>query len=186
MELEAIYVLGDFGISAHRLGFENRFNGQVFDRYAPYPSIGKLPVSVNAVPSKDGLALDLTAHGLPFYAGRPKISQKVVLPADKTSAYLEFDNLRAALAVVWVNGKRIGTCAWQPHQVDLGDCLHSGENLLEIELVPSARNLLGPLHRKGGDTESTGSGHFNDKPTWTDDLILVPLGFDGVTVKMTR
>ena len=34
-ELESVYLVGDFGVAGRRLKEENRFNGQVFDRYAP-------------------------------------------------------------------------------------------------------------------------------------------------------
>ena len=85
---------------------------------------------------------------------------------------------------MWVNGEKVGTCAWQPHRVDLGSSLSLGENRIEIELAPSLRNLLGPHHRAGGDPGGTGPSDFNDKNHWTDDLILVPLGFN--EVKLTQ
>ena len=194
MELESIYLVGDFGVNARRIGLENRCTGQVFDRYSPNLYLETRPVSVTATPSINSVALDLTANGLPFYAGRARLSQILVVPAFEGHPYLEFTNLRAAVAVVWVNGKRMGACAWQPHQVDLGDSLVRGENQIEnvvnivltIELVPTLRNLLGPHHRRGGDTEATGPSDFINKLAWTDDLILVPLGFDCVTLKYIK
>jgi hypothetical protein len=84
---------------------------------------------------------------------------------------------------VWVNGKKVGVCAWQPYQIDLGGSLVAGQNKIEIELIPTLRNLLGPHHRAGGDPESTGPSDFNNKTLWTDDYILVPLGFEEVTLK---
>jgi hypothetical protein len=60
--------------------------------------------------------------------------------------------------------------------------LRPGENVIEIELVGTLRNLLGPHHLKGGDLEWTGPGQFRDKNRWTDDYILVPFGFDGASI----
>ena len=185
-ELESIYLVGSFGVNAKRMAFENRFSGQVFDRYGAVFSLGALPETVTTAPRHDGLAVDLTASGLPFFAGRARLAQTVTLPANEGRAYLEFSSLRAAVAVVWVNGKKVGTCAWQPHRVDLGSSLVHGENRVEIELAPTLRNLLGPHHRAGGDQEGTGPSDFNDKTRWTDDFILVPLGFDEVTLIVTN
>ncbi len=162
-ELESIYLVGNFGVKAKRMAFENRCAGQVFDRYGATFSLGALPKSVTPAPRQDGIAIDLTASGLPFLAGRARLAQTVTLPAIAGRASLEFGGLRAAVAVVWVNGKKVGACAWQPHRVALGSSLHPGENWIEIELAPTLRNLLGPHHRAGGDPESTGPSDFNDK-----------------------
>ena len=81
-----------------------------------------------------------------------------------------------------VNGQHVGTVAWPPHRVGLMEGLRVGENEVEIELVGTLRNLLGPHHRAGGDLAWTGPKDFRDKTRWTDDYILVPFGFDGVTL----
>jgi hypothetical protein len=68
--------------------------------------------------------------------------------------------------------------------VDVSEGLHAGENEIEIELVGTLRNLLGPHHLNGGDLVWTGPDQFRDKERWTDDYILVPFGFDGVRLKV--
>jgi hypothetical protein len=80
-----------------------------------------------------------------------------------------------------VNGRDQGV-VWPPHRVDITAGLETGENVIEIELVGTLRNLLGPHHRAGGDTHWTGPREFRDKSCWTDDTILVPFGFDGLTL----
>ena len=55
--------------------------------------------------------------------------------------------------------------------------------MIEIELVGTLRNLLGPHHITGGDVEWTGPAQFRDKSLWTDDYILVPFGLDTVTLR---
>jgi len=96
---------------------------------------------------------------------------------------LEIHNLRAAVANVRANGQPQGVMAWPPHRLDITSGLRPGENEIEIELVSTLRNLLGPHHRAGGDTHWTGPKEFRDKNCWTDDFILVPFGFDGVTIR---
>ena len=96
---------------------------------------------------------------------------------------LEIAGLRAALAHVHINTRHVGTTAWQPHQVDISAGLQAGENTIDITLVGTLRNLLGPHHLNGGDLSWTGPGEFRDRNRWTDDYILAPFGFDGVTIR---
>ncbi len=182
MELESIYLIGDFGVQGRRLREENRCNGQVFDCYAPDFCLVERPERVRASDSPGGLALDFTAQGLPFFAGRVTLRQAITLPTVGGRAVLEIHNLRAAVAHVAVNGRRAGTVAWPPYRVDLGTSLHPGENQIEIELVGTLRNLLGPHHLSGGDLAWTGPAQFRDKSRWTEDYILVPFGFDRATL----
>jgi len=182
-ELESVYVIGEFGVAGCRVGEENRHTGQVFDRYAPDFRMTDLPDRVRARRGAGGLAVDLTANGLPFFAGRATLRQAVTLPPLDGRAVLEIHSLRAAVAHVRVNGRDMGVVAWPPHRVDVTEGLRPGENVIEIELVGTLRNLLGPHHRAGGDLAWTGPGDFRDKSRWTDDYILVPFGFDGVTLK---
>ncbi len=179
-ELESVYLIGDFGVSGERLGPENRHNGQVFDRYISAFWVTALPERVRSKRDSGGLSVDLTAQGLPFFAGRATLRQTVTLPPLGGRGVLEIEGLRAALAHVRVNGRDVGTVAWPPHRVDVTPGLRSGENVIEIELVGTLRNLLGPHHLAGGDLSWTGPEEFRDKRRWTDDVILVPFGFEGV------
>ena len=183
VELESVYLVGAFGVATRRLKEENRFNGQVFDRYAPEMRLVAPAAAVTAAGQPGGLAVDLTQQGFAFFAGRVVLRQVLTLAAEPEQAQLEIAGLRAALARVRVNGKDSGVMAWQPHQVELGG-LRAGRNVIELELVGTLRNLLGPHHRSGGDLAGTGPDDFRDKSRWTDDYILVPFGFDQVTLKL--
>jgi len=185
-ELESVYVIGDFGVAGRRVGEESRHAGQVFYRYAPDFRMMDLPDRVRARRGADGLAIDLTADGLPFFAGRATLRQAVTLPPLDGRAVLEIHDLRAALAHVRVNDQDMGVVAWPPHRVDVTEGLRPGENVIELELVGTLRNLLGPHHLAGGDRAWTGPGQFRDKGRWTDDYILVPFGFGGVTLRRLR
>jgi len=185
-ELESVYLIGDFGVTERRVGEENRYNGQVFDRYAPDFRVTDLPDRVRGSNKPDRLSVDLTAQGLAFFAGRATLRQIITLPALDGRTVLEIHNLRAAVAHVRVNGQQMGTVAWPPHRVDITEGLRTGENVVEIELVGTLRNLLGPHHRAGGDLAWTGPGDFRDKSHWTDDYILVPFGFDRVTLRASE
>jgi hypothetical protein len=181
-ELESVYLIGDFGIAGRWLGEENRLGGQIFDRYAPDLRVTELPDHVRAKDNPDRLSLDLTAQALPFFAGRATLRQTFSLPPLDGRTTLEIHNLRAAVAHVWANGQHMGAIAWLPHRVDVSAGLRAGENVIEVELVGTLRNLLGPHHLAGGDLEWTEPDTFRDKSRWIDDYILVPFGFDRVTL----
>jgi hypothetical protein len=185
-ELENIYLVGDFGVAGRWLREENRCNGQVFHRYASDFCVTDLPDVVETKRGADGLAVDLTAQRLAFFAGRARLRQDVTLPVLGGRVVLEIRHLRAAVVHVYVNGQQMGTVAWPPHRMDVTRGVHLGENVIEIELVGTLRNLLGPHHLNGGDLPRTGPKEFRDKSRWTDDTILVPLGFDGVTLRVFR
>jgi len=181
--LESVYLLGNCGVAARRLRQESRVTGQLFDRYAADFRLTPLPARAQAKRRPDGLALDLTTQGLPFFAGRATLRQAVTLPLAGERVVLVFRHLRAALAHVRVNDQHVGTVAWEPHRVDLTAAWRPGENVIAIELVGTLRNLLGPHHLTGGDLGWTGPEQFRDYTRWTDDYVLVPFGFDGVSVE---
>jgi hypothetical protein len=185
-ELESVYLIGDFGVVGRWLREENRCNGQVFHRYAPDFHVTALPDIVEAQQEVGDPAVDLTAQGLAFFAGRARLGQAIVIPPLEGRCVLELDGLRAAIANVYVNGQQMGAVAWPPHRVDVTESVRPGENVIEVELVSTLRNLLGPHHLNGGDLIWTSPKDFRDKSRWTEDTILVPFGFDGVTVKAFR
>jgi hypothetical protein len=151
----------------------------IFDRYATDFAIDKSPAYVVKEPDNN-LAVDLTALGLPFFAGRVRLSQSLWLSEIVTPSYLQIDGLRAAVANVRLNGQFCGSIAWHPYRVDVTGALKEGYNEIEIELAGTLRNLLGPHHQAGGDQIQVHPGSFRDKQLWTDDTILSPFGFDRV------
>ncbi len=178
-EFESVYITGEFGVTSRLVRQENRLTGQIFDRYAPEYGLRSLPHSV----SGDGARfpqIDLTSSGFPFFAGRMTLAQQVELPSIASDVHLEIDQLNAALVHVRVNGRHAGTAAWPPHRVKISDYTQVGANMIEIELVGTLRNLLGPHHYAGGDPRRTNPEDFRDKVRWTDDYILTPFGWDQV------
>jgi hypothetical protein len=184
-ELEAIYLLGHFAVDRKRKGQAGRHTGQWFDLYE---GMGRLKKAANLlVPQEHGsLTIDLTEQGFSNFAGRVTIRKIVNLLGMKhlpREAWLRFENLRAAVAHIHVNHQEVGSLAWQPHRIEISRALKVGENLIEIELVNSLRNLLGPLHAAGGEGDYTGPGEYREPRQWTDDHVLAPFGFDRVVLE---
>jgi hypothetical protein len=182
-ELESVYLVGDFGVTGRRIRREGQRTGQLADRYTPEFRLDEMSTQVVAQPGPDNLAVDLTAQGFPFFAGRATLRQQVNLPELPGPVLLELTGLRAAVAHAWVNEQHAGTLAWAPHQLDVTAHVRPGINEIAIELVGTLRNLLGPHHVAGGDREHTGPRSFRDRERWTEDYILVPFGFEVVVLR---
>ena len=56
--------------------------------------------------------------------------------------------------------------------------MEQGKNTIEIELVGTLRNTLGPFHHTEGDSlDWTGPEQFCDEDNWTDGYSFAPYGF---------
>jgi len=153
VELEASFLIGEFAV---------RRQANQFVLVAERPTI------------RTG---DWTRQGYPFYADAMVYEQTVELDAAPAAALVRFDRLDAIVTRVAVNGADAGLVFAQPLEVDVADLLRAGENRIAIEVYPSLRNLLGPLHYGGPKADITGSWHFFSD--WTDAYQLVPQGIAG-------
>jgi hypothetical protein len=189
VELESIYVIGDFAVRGKLSDAEQR-PGCI--RCAPEFVICK---------ESDTSAGDLWAEGYPFYAGRVTYTESATLdrPADGERVVLALPELHAVLAKVRVNGQPAGEILWPPYEVDITEQVAEGENEIEIELVSSLRNLLGPHHRSTGEPTHTWGTAFDCPPDrgrpehpeeleakWTDDYFFVQFGAKLGTVTYFR
>ena len=157
-EVESIYILGDFAVVA-RAGGKSRLT--------------KEPQEVRLG--------DLCGKGYPFYAGSIDLVKVIELtPKEGKRIFLELEDLRAALAVVYVNGLEAGIIAFRPYRIDITDLLKSGANEIRIRLVGTLRNTLGPLHHTNGDPICIDPGTFFDEAHWTDEYVLRSFGVEEI------
>ena len=123
-ELEPIYLLGDFRLVAAARGFELR-------------------------PPAPLAAGSWKAQGWPFYGAGVRYRKTVVVPPPEAGAAayrLRLGSWLGATAEVYVGGKRVGTAAFAPHEVDLTAALVPGPNEVSVVVYGTLRNTLGPLH----------------------------------------
>jgi hypothetical protein len=105
--------------------------------------------------------------------------------------FLILPELNTVVANVRVNGQDCGWAAWPPYRAEITPAVAAGRNRVEVELVNSLRNLLGPHHRPEGEVQDTWQKHFSalafrgpdwherrDDPgvPWTDDYSFVRFG----------
>jgi len=160
VELEAIYLTGDFAVKGVR------------SSGAPVPRCVRLGPDFSLATERGATTGDLVSEGYPFYAGRltlsetvalrvPQAGERVVLALPPTDA--------AALAHVEVNGARAGTIAWAPYEVEITEWVREGENEIAVTLIGTLRNLLGPHHRPQGEPDQCWGTDFTLDPAWLED-----------------
>ncbi|MBE6810348.1 MAG: hypothetical protein E7521_04740 [Ruminococcaceae bacterium] len=161
MEIEAIYLKGDFAVKTDK-SFE------LLDRRALRTDgdfyITAAPKTLNCG--------EIASQGYPFFAGSMTFKQKVNLTADECkNRSIKFDRLPSSVTKVKVNGKDAGKIMWQPYEVDISDYLIDGENEIEITVTGNLRNLLGPFHLSDGENYWVSPPcFFHESPIWSNGL----------------
>jgi hypothetical protein len=87
----------------------------------------------------------------------------------------------AVHVTVSVNGTPAGHIPWiSANGLDVTDALRVGENAIEIQVVSSPRNMLGPLHLAPGREAWTDWRSFRRRnETFTPDYVLKAWGLIG-------
>lgn len=175
MELESIYIAGDFAV--RNLGKRELIGRDAERLDGPFviDTLGH---------ESDGT--NLQNDGLPFFAGKVKLTRRFDA-ADCDCKVLRFAQLFANVAEVRLNGVELGTIVWRPYELGIPQgVLRAKDNLLEITLTNNLRNLLGPHHLKEGESWGVSpASFFKDKhyclklqPQWNDKTCIVRFGFE--------
>jgi hypothetical protein len=200
VELEAIYLTGSYA-AAGSLSTKPQEPNAV--RFAPEFRLTEEPETT------DG---ELLASGYPFFAGRVRLMQEVLLaaPGPEERVFLRLSNASAGVIAVSVNGLSAGYLAWPPYETDITDLMTAGANRISFELATTLRNMLGPHHRPSGEPDQVwGDGwtgrsgprrrdtdkvsgpdwwqhRDRDDVFWTDDYFFVPTGISRAVVEYRR
>lgn len=156
-EIEAIYLVGDFSLLTPGSFTEMENNALRYD--------GTFLITEPAETLCGG---DIARQGYPFYSGRMVLKNTVTLgPEELAHRSLRFAERCSTVTKVRVNGVPAGSVLWQPYEVPLEGLLREGENVIEVEIVDSLRNLLGPHHLKEGECHMVAPGSFFEtSPIW--------------------
>ncbi|WP_168120777.1 glycosyl hydrolase [Paenibacillus sp. HB172176] len=157
MEMEDVYLVGDFGVDSQR-------------------RIGIEPARLHTG--------DWTKQGYLHYCGSMVYRHRFDCePKDGSCVRLYLGRHSAVTASIRVNGFEAGQIPWRSADgLDVTKWLHAGSNLLEIELVGSPRNLLGPFHDARENVIRTEWHNFRTEgEAYTPSYNVHPYGlFDGV------
>ena len=167
-EIESIYITGDFGVKAVESKLpEEPSQHNVRGFLIPKP-IHRY-ASFILTDEKKTFTGDLVPQGYPFYNGGFVIEKSFDIGnVDKNGRYLlKFPLAEAIVIKVNLNGKDLPPVAWSPWEVDITDALVNGNNTINITLINSLRNLLGPHHNAEGELISLSPDSFVGTSTWT-------------------
>lgn len=150
-ELENIYVIGDFGVSSYR-------------------AIIKEP---------EQLAVgDWGLQGYYFYHSGIKYKYNFEYNEEMgRDLILDIGKYSDVVTIVRINGME-QIIPWKSKsKTDIGDVLVPGDNLIEIEVMGSPRNMFGPLHLEDSREKWTGAGAFHPSDDmYTKQYITHPWG----------
>ncbi len=126
---------------------------------------------------------NIITQGFPFYAGEITFQKEIcVKKLHKRNRYfLYLKKLNAVLIKIRINNTDAGFIFKKPYMLDITKLLHQGENIMELTMVNSLRNMLGPLHNKDLIKEEkivTPWSFKYYKGNWTDKYILKSFGGD--------
>lgn len=192
VELEAVYLLGDFEVNMQQ---EPTRNGDL--RYSRRDIV--------LSKEKGVVSGELTKCGYPFYAGSLILKKKFNWTGNTQGLHVCLDELDGCICHVKVNGIDCGSMCSYPLRVDISKAVKEGENTISFELVNTLRNLLGPWHRADGEIGAIRS-HYGDPDSgwmgiaynndthwydhrvpdtkfWTDSYMLTPLGLRGIRLE---
>ena len=138
-ELESAYLLGDFALEPADSGF------------------------VVKPPRPLTLGAGWNKQGHPFYATGVTYTETFDVPQPEGRYFVHLPAWKGAVAKVTVNDKPAGHIAWQPWQCDVTKHLRPGRNTIEVTVIGTLRNTLGP-HHIGPVTGSAWPNMFQQAP----------------------
>jgi len=164
-ELEPIYLLGTFSLDARPRGW----------RIGP--------------PEELGIG-SWKSQGMPFYSDKVIYGKSYDIEKESGQEYLVvLGEWSGTLAEVRVNGERAGIIGWQPYELDITSSLENGLNKVEVVVVGSLKNLLGPLHtpwqrgivtigdfQQGPEEQPSGSEYDTFEYGLMEDFLLIGQG----------
>jgi hypothetical protein len=121
-EVEPVYILGDFSVNPADKGWE----------------IGE--------PSQTYFSGSWKTQGLPFYSWGVTYTEEFKIPGSDGNWQVALGKWNGTIAEVRVNGEQAPVIAFPPYHSDITKLIKPGTNKIEVTVIGSLRNLLGPHH----------------------------------------
>lgn len=86
------------------------------------------------------------AQGHPFYSAGVAYAEEFDVPEPIGRYVVELPDWLGSVAKVTVNGQSAGYIAWRPWQCDVTSLIRPGRNQIEVVVIGTLRNVLGPHH----------------------------------------
>ncbi|MBN1806467.1 MAG: hypothetical protein JW837_14555 [Sedimentisphaerales bacterium] len=120
-ELESAYILGNFALEAVESGF-------------------------NIVPARSLKIGRWNQQGCPFYAAGVSYKQSCRISRPLGRYFVSLPDWYGSLAEVIVNGRTAGYVCHRPWECDVTRFVTAGVNNIEVEVIGTLKNTLGPHH----------------------------------------
>jgi alpha-L-rhamnosidase len=136
-EIEPVYILGNFSVKPAEKGWTIE------------PSVNKLTTGS----WKD--------QGMPFYSWGVEYEKEYNIDNPEGKYMVNLNAWKGTISEVTVNGQAAGVIAFPPYQNDITKFIKQGENKIEIKVIGSLKNLLGP-HFNNPAPGLVGPWHFRN------------------------
>ena len=165
-EIESIYLTGDFAVSTVASNIPSKLSQKYISRDLPEKPVHRMK-SFAISGEQTTFENDLVTQGYPFYAGAFTLTNTFNMNVAKGSKYfISFPAFEAIVLKIKINGKEFAPLIYSPWERDITEAVKEGDNQIEITLINSLRNLLGPHHHSGGELGAVGPTSFGGRPEW--------------------
>ncbi|MDD3036554.1 glycosyl hydrolase [Bacteroides sp.] len=134
-EIAPVYVVGDFSLEPAPMGW-----------------VIKEPVKTFKTGSWKG-------QGQPYYSWDMGYSKTYNIDNLASRYAIQLNKWNGTLAEVYVNNQKAGIIAYKPYNFDLTPYVKKGDNKIEVRVIGSLRNLMGPHYTT--EVSITGPWHWN-------------------------
>jgi hypothetical protein len=121
-EVAPVYILGDFSVKSVSKGWEIQS------------------------PVRSYVTGSWLTQGLPFYSWGMKYTKEFTIDKNAGKYEIALNEWKGTVAEVDVNGDSSGVIAFPPYHLDVTNNIKQGINKIDIKIIGSLRNLLGPHH----------------------------------------
>jgi len=136
-EIEPVYIIGDFAVVPEEKGW----------------SISA-PVSIFTLGS-------WKEQQQPFYSHGFQYGKSFDIPEISGAYQVSLSKWTGTVAEVYVNGTKAGIIAFDPYRIDVTSYLRAGKNQIDVNIIGSNKNLLGP-HYKNPAPGLAAPGHWKN------------------------
>jgi hypothetical protein len=121
-EVEPVFIVGDFSVKPAEKGW-------IIDAPAPGYTTGSWKT-----------------QGLPFYSWGVTYSKEYKLENPEGKWMVALGSWNGTVAEVFINGKPATVIAFPPYHNDVSRLIKPGINKIDVKVIGSLKNLLGPHH----------------------------------------
>lgn len=136
-EIEPVYIVGDFSVMPAEKG------------WVLEPAVNKLTTG------------SWKEQGMPFYSWGVTYSKAFNIENPEGAYLVSLENWKGTVAEVTVNGEQATLIAFPPYQSDVTQLIKPGINKIDVKVIGSLKNLLGP-HFNNPAPGLVGPWHFRN------------------------